>query len=385
MKHKISIIKIVIVIFLFKVEISIAQDVDYYNIPTWVKENRTIIGDSIPEEDYKYLSKWITDNAQDAEDYFINLFQNHDLIIYGESHNVREHKDFIIKLIPRLYFEAGVRCIGWEFTTPSSDEELKKLVTSLTFDYAAQLDFARRQGSHAWTSKEHWDIIEAVRKLNSYLPPDSEKLMLVGLDKEIDWVDLYTKLKTLPKDSPEIMKLLEIEQVRDLVMAENAERQTLAKGIKALLFVGLGHDQTHFGLPPDPPYRRPIMAQVLYQKYGNRVYQVCPDWGVFSPINKVAGTKFSYPIGFDMPSSPFANILIKEMGTVPTRLQTNFRGYIYFGPRNSLHRNTFIEGFITDEMFLRYKKYYEIDFGKTFNTSQDVNNYFRQKALSVLE
>jgi hypothetical protein len=385
MKNKISFIKILTILFLCKIGIVTAQVPDNNKIPKWIMENRSMVSDSIPEEDYGYLSKWIADNKQPAEDYFVNLFQSHDLIVYGESHNIREHKDFIIKLIPRLYFEAGVRCIGWEFSTPSSDDELKKLVTSPTFDYSAQLDFARRQGSHAWTSKEHWDIIEAIRELNTYLPPDSDKLILVGLDKEIDWVNLYTKLKTLPKDSPELMKLLELEQVRDVEMAKNAERQTLAKGIKALLFVGLGHDLTHFGLPPDPPYRRPIMAQVLYKKYGARVYQVCPDWGVSPSINKAAGKIFSNPIGFDMPNSPFANILIKEMGTVPTRLQTNFRGYLYFGPRNSLHRNTFIEGFITDEMFLKYKRYYEIDFGKTFTGAQDVNDYFRQKALSVLK
>jgi hypothetical protein len=50
-----------------------------------------------------------------------------------------------------------------------------------------------------------------------------------------------------------------------------------------------------------------------------------------------------------------------------------------------LHRNTFIEGFVTDEMFLKYKSYYEIDFGKTFNSAKDVNDFFRQKALSVLK
>ena len=31
---------------------------------------------------------------------------------------VREHKEFLLKLIPRLYHEAGVRCIGWEFLPP---------------------------------------------------------------------------------------------------------------------------------------------------------------------------------------------------------------------------------------------------------------------------
>ena len=133
------------------------------------------------------------------------------------------------------------------------------------------------------------------------------------------------------------------------------------KGIKALLFAGLGHDETHFGLPPDAPYRRPIMAQVLYQKYGDRVYQVRPDWGVFAPINKSMNNKISFPLAFDMPASPFANILIRVMGPVPARLQTNARGFIYFGPREALHRNTFIEDFVTDDMFKKYRNYYEID------------------------
>lgn len=385
MKIQIFFLRILIVMFFLRIGIIAAQVAEKNVIPKWIEESRSIPVDSLTEEDYAYLSKWVDNNVQSADDYFINLFNKHDLIIFGESHNVREHKDFIIRLIPRLYHEAGVRCIGWEYTTPSSDEELKKLVTAPTFDYKAQLDFARRQGSHAWTSKEHWDIIEAVRELNAYLPPDSDKMLLVGIDKEIDWVDLYTKLKILPKESPELRALLEIEQIRDVVMAENAERQTLIKGIKALLFVGLGHDETHFGLPPDTPYRRPIMAQVLHQKYGDRVYQVCPDWGVFTPINKAMKNKFSCPVAFDIPTSPFANILIKVVGPVPTRLQTNARGYIYFGPRETLHRNTFIEGFVTDEMFTKYKSYYEIDFGKTFNSANDVNTYFRQKALSVLK
>ena len=363
-----------------------AQGVDSTRVPVWVKESRSIVADSIPEADYAFLTKWANDHVLPADEYFIKLFTRHDLIIFGESHNVREHKDFIIKLIPRLYYEAGVRCIGWEFTTPSSDVELESLVTSLTYDYNAQLDFARRQGSHALASKEHWDIIEAVRKLNSNLPPESEKMRLVGLDKEIDWVDVYIKQKTATKDSPEMKALNEIEQRRDVEMAENAERQTLAKGIKALLFVGRGHAETHFGLPPDPPYRRPIMAQVLYKKYGERVYQVYPDFGSFTPINKAMKCQTSGPVGFDIPGSPFASLLIiRGPGFPLSTLESNARGYIYFGPQQTLHRNTFIEGFVTDEMFAKYKRYYEIDFGKVFNSAADVNTYFREKALSKLK
>jgi len=73
------------------------------------------------------------------------------------------------------------------------------------------------------------------------------------------------------------------------------------------------------------------------------------------------------------------------MGPIPTRIETNARGYLYFVPRQLLHRNTFIEGFVTDAMFAAYKKYYEVDFGKTFNNAQEVNDYFRKKALTPLK
>lgn len=96
----------------------------------------------------------------------------------------------------------------------------------------------------------------------------------------------------------------DVELKRDVEMAENAERETLAKGLKGLLFVGRGHDETHFGLPPEKPYRRPIMAQVLHAKYGDRVFQVSADWGKFVPMNKAMESQYREPIGFDMYASP---------------------------------------------------------------------------------
>ena len=53
------------------------------------------------------------------------------------------------------------------------------------------------------------------------------------------------------------------------------------------------------------------------------------------------------------------------------------RGYIHLGPAANLHKNTPIEGFVTHEMFRRYKRYYEIDFGRTFKDAADVDRYFQ--------
>jgi len=346
--------------------------------PTWVKEGRPIQFEAISEADYAYLRDWLGWNAQPAADYFIGLYKRHDLIIFGEGHNVREHKEFIINLIPRLYKEAGVRCIGWEFSNPTANPELEKLTTAPEYDAEALLNFARSQGAHEWNSKEHWDLIEAVRKLNASLPAGSEKMRFVGLDKVMDWVDTYIKIKTVAKDSPEAKALNELEQRRDVEMAENVEREILARGIKGLAFVGRGHDETHVGTPPDKPYRRPIMGKVLYDKYGDRVHQICPDWGGFPAVTKACDPAHPLPIGFEMPSSPFASILTREMGGVQAKTEKMARGYVYFGPAERLHANTPIVGFVTDEMFAKYKIYYEIDMGRSFASAREVDEWLQK-------
>jgi hypothetical protein len=353
--------------------------------PAWTQAGATVAADAIPEADHAYLAAWVAAHEQPVDQYMLSLFTRHDVVVVGEAHNLREHKDLVLSLMPRLYHEAGVRVIGWEFTNPSGDAELERLVTAPTFDYPAQLDFARRQGSHAWAYKEHWDFIEAVRALNAGLPAGAPKMRFVGIDKEIDWVGVYTAQKTVAKDSPEAGALLELQQQREVEMAANAERETFAKGQKALLFVGSGHAETHLGLPPAMPYRRPIMAQVLYKKYGDRVYHVCPDSGQIAVMNRALQHR-KFPIAaFDLHASPFANILSTEWGGVPRPLSEMVRGFVYFGPRASLHRNTFIEGFVTDEMFEKYGGYYRIDFGRDFQNAAEVNAYFRERALSPLK
>jgi len=345
--------------------------------PAWVKEGRPVQFEAIPEADYAYLRAWLGRNAKPADDYFIGLCKRHDVIIFGEGHNVREHKEFIINLVPRLYKEAGVRCIGWEFSNPTANAELEKLTTAPEYDAEALLNFARSQGAHEWNSKEHWDLIEAVRRLNASLPPDSEKMRFVGLDKVMDWVDTYIKIKTVAKDSPEAKALSELEQKRDVEMAENAEREILAKGVKGLLFVGRGHDETHVGRPPDKPYRRPIMGKLLYDKYGERVFQVSPDWGKFPAVTKAIDPAQRLPVGFDLAASPFASILIREMGPEPLKMEKMARGYVYFGPADRLHPNTAIVGFVTDEMFAKYRNYYETDIGRPFSSAREVDEFLQ--------
>ena len=57
--------------------------------------------------DYSDLS-WVRAHARPAPDYLVDLFQRHDVVILGEFHHIREHKELVVDLLPRL----GVEVVG---------------------------------------------------------------------------------------------------------------------------------------------------------------------------------------------------------------------------------------------------------------------------------
>jgi hypothetical protein len=351
-------------------------------VPAWVKEGRPIKPADIPAGDFAYISSWIAGNATPADEYFIEKAKRYDVVVFGEGHNVREHKEFIINLIPRLYREAGVRCIGWEFSSPAEDVDLERLISMPHADPEAVLNFGRRHMG-SWNSTEHWAMIEAVRALNAGLPNGAPKMRFVGLDIPVDWHDLYTKIKTVAKDSPEGQEVQRWFETRDPIMAENAERATLAAGAKAVLFVGSGHDQTHLGAPPDEPYRRPIMAKVLHDKYPGRVFQVAGDAGWY-PVAQRAMEALGHKVsGFDLYASPLASVLSADMGTPERTLGSLARGYVYFGSCQQLHGNTPIRGFVTDEMYAKYRTYFDVDFGQKLATAREFDEYLQRRNWKI--
>ena len=364
---------------------SLGESVDSgENIPDWVGSGEGIQDSAIPEKDYLYLAAWLENHAKPAQQYFIDLFARHQIVIFGEAHNVKEHKDFIIELIPRLYHEAGVRCIGWEFSRHTDNELLEKLVTAPEYDRELALQFARDQIAHEWNSKEHWGMIEAVWRLNKSLEPDQEKMRFLGLDMDLDFTRFSIVSQTRPQDSPEFQEILTEVLKRDKTMAEQVEKEIIGKGQKGLLFVGRCHDFTHHEFPTDVNLGRDIMGNLLYKKYGDRVFQVWPGPGMFPIIEKAMELRGHKPIGFDLYVSPFANILspdrFPDAPGVP--LSSIARGYVYLGSRASLHKNTPIEGFVTDEMFKQYQRYYEIDFGRSFKSAEEVDKYLQAHRFS---
>jgi hypothetical protein len=349
------------------------------DVPSWVSKATPVKASDIPKSDYPYLAAWVGQHGKPPQDYVIDLYKQHDLVILGEWHNVKEHKDFLISLIPRLYHEAGVRCIAWEFSRQADNDRLEKLVTAAEFDRAAALDFARDQGAHEWDSKEHWDVIEAVWRLNRSLEPEKPRLRFIGIFPDWDIPEIMITWGTKPHDSPECQAIIEKMKTADAIYAQPIDDEILAKGIKGLAYVGRCHDFTHYEFKPDQNFGRPVMANILYKKYGERVFQVWLDAGFLDPIEDVMALRKDTPVGFDLFASPFANILSRSGWDAPeVPLAKIARGYVYLGSSVNLHKNTPIKGFVTEEMFKKYRQYYETDFARKFANAEEVDQYFAE-------
>ncbi|HUW19346.1 MAG TPA: ChaN family lipoprotein [Sedimentisphaerales bacterium] len=359
--------------------VSTAEKGDEIRVPDWIQSEKALKVSQIPEDDYAYLVGWLDKNSNSPEDYVIDLFEKHQIVIFGEFHNVKEHKDFVIDLIPRLYHEAGVRSIGLEVVRHTDNQRLKELVTTPKCDREDTLQLARDQLAHEWNSKEHWDIIEAVWRLNKSLKQNQEKMQLFGLTPNFNWTEFFINTKTKPENSPEYKKAMKMGLAFDPTMAEQVEKKIIEKGQKGLVFVGRCHDFTHYEFPPEVNFGRPIMGNLLYKKYGDRVFQVWLASGWLPPFEGVMKLRGHKPAGFDLYASPFANILSPPNWDAPeVPLSKIARGYVYFGPRAKLHKNTPIKGFVTDDMFKKYKQYYEIDFGRKFKNAQEVDEHFQK-------
>ena len=121
------------------------------------------------------------------------------------------------------------------------------------------------------------------------------------------------------------------------------------------------------------------MGNLLFKKYGDRIFQVWLGSGWLAPMKRVMKARGHKPVGFDLYASPFAHILSPSGWDAPeVPLSLIARGYVYFGPSEKLHKNTPIKGYVTDDMFKRYKQYYEIDLGRKFKNAQEVDEYLQK-------
>jgi len=346
---------------------------------------------SIDSSNATLYRDWINNNGMAPAEFILDKVSRHQVTIFGESHGISNYLIMLKDLLPALYYKAGVRCIAMEVCVHEDDDLLNKLVTSISFDNELALNIGRHQPWLSWGGKEYWDILKAVWKLNRNIKREQDKMKIIGLDNEWDGPSIaLTRGTESGKSGPLYEKLRFLRALnsfpsfmyRDELMAYEIEKNIVDKNIRGIVWVGSAHTPHNYKQPYQNKGR---MAYILYKKYGNIIYQIFLHDNSISPIissfieKTIVKSKFKQ-VGFDLYNSPF-NCLRDSSSyyfkTEPdARLSDLILGYVYLAPSDSLKTVKFIRDFVTPEMFLKEKPYYELDAGMSFANSEEVNNYY---------
>lgn len=367
------------------------------------RDAESLVEVSTIENTKQYVS-WLHENAMTAEEFVLEKCRSYDVVIFGEIHEQKVPLAFLCEILPRLYHEAGVRCIAMEWLLAEDNDTIERLVTADGYDDDLAVELARHQSWGVWGFKSYVDVLHAAWDLNRKLPASAEKMGIVGLDIPIDIPSIaLCGISDAPLDAPlwERLRIFRVVReipkflLRDVFMARQVEREALEKGKRTVVWVGSSHS-TIFCRNPGPDVGGwGGMGYILHGKYPDRVTQILIHAALFSESDGRSEPKISGfledvirerggdPVGFEVTGSPFDPLRDSEnfaFRYVPEMSLSDLAsGYLFLGPVESLGKSEWIPGFITPEMFARNRPLY-VGFGKRENvdvrSAADANRLF---------
>ena len=364
---------------------------------------------SLTMADDSLLINWFRKNHETPSDYTIRIASNHSITILGENHGNKTYLDFLNKIIPDLYYKAGIRCIAMEAIPESMNNKIEKLVTANVYDDRLELEIARSQPWHIWGSKGYWDVLKTVWRLNNSIPKNENHMRIVGIDTDWDGPTFALTgigedgLKNIPFSekfklftiSDDLVKLI----YRDEIMAGNIEKEIIEKGDKAIVWIGANHSFINYGQPRGSQIKviqeANRMGVILYQKYGSKISQIMlhSDNSDSLFLDKLL-TRDIYkqgltPIGFSTKHSPMA--MLRDSNSYyysrqPTVAFSDIaQGYIFIKPSDKFEQCSWMKDYISKEMFAKYKAFYVAKTkGKIkFNNAKEVNDLMTEELLKL--
>ena len=294
--------------------------------------------------------QWLKQSASHPNEYVTSKFADHDLVLLGETHEVKDNCEFVASLVAPLY-KAGVRTLCSEFICSRNNSRLAELVTAKAYDEAAVVDMFRSGPWPTWGYQEYMDIVRAVWSFNRSLPAEAEPFRMLGIDSDWKQIDILAK-----EPSARMKTVL----AREEHMVAVIESEVFMKGRKALLHIGFAHTVR----------QGKRVAAELALSHGKRMYQVCmhhemPGTGSASRftgfIEEVVAMAKVGSVGFDVAGTPFCALrddqgqYFQMLGRNST-FQDFAEGYVFLKPIKELKSVTWVKGFIVSDTFSEAKE-----------------------------
>lgn len=291
------------------------------------------------------LSEHLNESGVKPTDYIVSKFQDHDVILLGEIHEIKEHCELVCALIEPLH-AAGIQILFSEFIPTRFNDQIKSIVEAEEFDRAAVVEIFRQRPSPLWGFKEYIDIVEAVWKFNRTLDGNQKKFSIVGLEN--DW----SEAKLLEASRGDRFNMI---MAREKHMTKIIRKHALEQNQKGLVHIGYAHTVRH-GVR---------VAAEIEKSHPGKIFQVACHHEMAEPGGPSRFTRLlegafkqsqSGAIGFDVTNSSFAELVdtqaigFKRLGSKAT-LQNFAEGYVFLKPVDQLTKVSWIDGFITERTF----------------------------------
>lgn len=261
---------------------------------------------------------YLAAHFQTPEDYIASKFKDHDLIFLGEAvHGSKQNLLFLQKVIPRLY-KAGVYNIGFEMIYSDEQPEVDELLAAKQYDNTKALKFLFHWDPMiGFAAQEYADVLRAAWTLNQNLPKRAPRFRIVGTDLRPDWglVKPGTEFQTRTARWKAWAGSNEI--ARNVWMMGIMRHEFLDKGLKALIYTGLGHATLYVGRDQrEETGLRFSVAYLLFRRFGDRVTSLlilsaASQNPMIGEVIAAVPPKYQV-IGFDVKRTPVGDLPLTE-------------------------------------------------------------------------
>lgn len=352
-------------------------------------ENKTELQPAIVRESLQYIQN----NFQTPENYIIEKFKNHDVVILGEMHRIKQDPELVQNIIPLLY-ENGIYTVGIEFALYKDQPLIDTLITASEYDEA----LAQEINLNALLSiglggyQEYCDIFKAAWKVNSTLPKGARKMRILGLNDTLDWSICETQAD---KNNNTLRRQI-FKDSSEEHWADRIKTEVLDKREKALCYCGMHHAFSK--------YKQPVVdngnfirftderfGNYLYAEFKDKIFTIALHYPWISakgyeaaPILPVDGNidallvslpKNKQRFGFDTADTPMGTFTsttsLYKFGYDNFCLRDFCDGYICQGTFNQYENVTFIKNFINETNIEKARKFFP-------------NPYFRNASIQEL-
>lgn len=214
---------------------------------------------------------YINAHYMTPEDYVIEKFKTHDVVILGECHRVKHDVMLVQNLIPLLYAN-GIYTVAIEFASYEDQALIDRLITAAEYDE----ELARTISLHVLVGlgfggyQEYCDIFKAAWKLNTTLAADARKMRILGINDTLDWSPVKTEAD---RDNPEIRRKV-FKNFSEQHWAERVKTEVLDKNEKVLCYCGMHHAFSKYRQPKADKGKFICLGD---GRFGNYLYDIAKD------------------------------------------------------------------------------------------------------------